>query len=158
MTLVVIRYVMPGKQRDVVCAHRCETMFVGDDMRFFASLFAVSLALGAGSGALAQDAEKGQQVFNKCKACHVADQDTNKVGPSLKGVIGRTAGTFPGYSYSNALKEAGAKGLVWGDDTLPTYLRKPKDVVPGTKMTFAGLKSDDDIANVIAYLKQFSQH
>ncbi len=117
----------------------------------------MALALLAASGALAQDAEKGQQVFNKCKACHVADQDTNKVGPSLKGVVGRTAGTRDGYNYSPAMKEAGANGLVWNDETLTNYLRKPKEVVPKTKMAFAGLKKDEDIANVIAYLKQFSQ-
>ncbi|OYR26017.1 cytochrome c2 [Brucella lupini] len=56
------------------------------------------------------------------------------------------------------MKEAGAGGLVWNDDTLSKYLRKPKDVVPKTKMAFAGLKSDDDIANVIAYLKTFSKN
>ncbi|MBB4095940.1 cytochrome c family protein [Ochrobactrum pecoris] len=109
-------------------------------------------------GASAQDADKGAQVFHKCQACHVADQDTNRVGPSLKGVIGRTAGTYAGYSYSSAMKEAGAGGLVWNDDTLSKYLRKPKDMVPKTKMAFAGLKSDDEIANVIAYLKTFSTH
>jgi len=126
-------------------------------MRFFAVLLPMTLAFAAGSGALAQDAGKAQQVFNKCKACHVADEDTNKVGPSLKGVIGRTAGTHADYSYSPAMKDAGANGLVWNDETLTKYLRKPKDVVPKTKMAFAGLKKDEDIVNVIAYLKQFSQ-
>lgn len=127
-------------------------------MRTFAALLAMPLGLSLCSGALAQDAQKGQQVFNKCKACHVADQDTNKVGPSLKGVIGRTAGTFAGFSYSPAMKDAGAGGLVWNDETLAQYLRKPKDVVPKNKMAFVGLKTDEDIADVIAYLKQFSQN
>ncbi|MGB3877298.1 c-type cytochrome [Shinella zoogloeoides] len=127
-------------------------------MRVFTALFPMSLALAVASGAFAQDAELGQKVFNKCKACHVADQETNRVGPSLKGVIGRTAGTYAGYSYSPAMKEAGEGGLVWNDESLTNYLRKPKDVVPKTKMAFAGLKTDEDIANVIAYLKQFSQN
>lgn len=120
-------------------------------------LIGIVLAFVSVERAVAQDVQAGQQVFNKCKACHVADEDTNKVGPSLKGVIGRTAGAHADYSYSPAMKDAGANGLVWNDETLTSYLRKPKDIVPKTKMAFAGLKKDEDIANVIAYLKQFSQ-
>ena len=75
--------------------------------------------------------------------------------PVVKGVIGRTAGTHEGFKYSKAMIEAGAGGLKWDDATLTTYLHSPKETVKGTKMAFPGLKSDDDIANVIAYLKQF---
>ena len=105
----------------------------------------------------AQDAAAGEKVFTKCKVCHVADQDQNKIGPSLKGVIGRTAGTHPGYTYSQAMIAAGKSGVVWDEATLTTYLRDPKAMVKGTKMAFPGLKKDEDIANVIAYLKQFSK-
>ena len=126
-------------------------------MRFTAVFAALSFVTLAAGQAAAQDAAAGEKVFAKCKACHVADQATNKVGPSLKGVLGRTAGTHADYSYSPAMKEAGANGLVWNDETLTNYLRKPKAVVPKTKMAFVGLKKDEDIANVIAYLKQFSQ-
>jgi cytochrome c len=126
-------------------------------MRFtavFAALTFVPLVAGQ---ATAQDAAAGEKVFAKCKACHVADADTNKIGPTLKGVIGRTAGTHQGFKYSKAMTDAGAGGLVWDDANLTTYLHDPKAMVKGTKMAFVGLKKDDEIANVIAYLKQFSQ-
>ncbi|MBZ9702641.1 MULTISPECIES: cytochrome c family protein [unclassified Mesorhizobium] len=121
---------------------------------FFAVVFAVSFIT---SQSQAQDAAAGEKVFAKCKVCHVADQDKNKVGPSLNGVIGRTAGTHPGFSYSQAMVAAGKSGVKWDEPTLTTYLRDPKAMVKGTKMAFVGLKQDQDIANVIAYLKQFSK-
>ncbi|MDX8532513.1 cytochrome c family protein [Mesorhizobium sp. VK25A] len=105
----------------------------------------------------AQDAAAGEKVFTKCKVCHIADQDKNMVGPSLKGVIGRTAGTHPNFSYSAAMIAAGKSGIKWDEPTLTTYLHAPQAMVKGTKMTFPGLKDDKDIANVIAYLKQFSK-
>lgn len=126
-------------------------------MRSIAFLLAISAAGMLASNAQAQDAAAGEKVFTKCKACHVADQDQNRVGPSLKGVIGRTAGTHPNFQYSPAMIEAGKGGLVWSEATLTQYLKDPKAMVKGTKMAFAGLKDDADIANVIAYLKQFSQ-
>lgn len=118
----------------------------------FASLTVVFLAAGQ---AEAQDAAAGEKVFAKCKACHVADEDKNKIGPSLKGVIGRTAGTHPDFKYSKAMIEAGQGGLVWDEPNLTKYLHDPKAMVKGTKMAFPGLKKDEEIANVIAYLKQF---
>ena len=100
------------------------------------------------------DAEAGATVFKKCSACHVVDKDQNKVGPSLLGVIGRTAGTHADFKYSNAMVDAGKNGLVWDEATLHEYLRDPKAKVKGTKMVFPGLKKDEEIVNVIAYLKQ----
>lgn len=123
-------------------------------MRFIALLAAIPMAMAWASQSQAQDAAAGEKVFTKCKACHVADQDTNKVGPSLKGVIGRTAGTHPNFSYSSAMIDAGKGGLVWDEAKLSVYLKDPKAMVKGTKMAFPGLKKDDEIANVIAYLKQ----
>lgn len=124
-------------------------------MRMIPLLAAAGTAMVLSGQAYAQDAAAGEKVFAKCKACHVADEDKNKVGPSLKGVIGKPAGTHAGYKYSAAMIEAGKGGLVWDEATLATYLRAPKELVKGTKMAFAGLKKDDEIANVIAYLKQF---
>ncbi|MDH6234411.1 cytochrome c [Mesorhizobium soli] len=126
-------------------------------MRSIAFLLAISATSLLVSHAQAQDATAGEKVFTKCKACHVADQDQNRVGPSLMNVIGRTAGTHPNFQYSSAMKEAGQKGLVWSNETLTTYLKDPKGMVKGTKMAFAGLKDDKDIADVIAYLDQFSK-
>ncbi|GAA4525079.1 cytochrome c family protein [Chelativorans composti] len=103
-----------------------------------------------------QDVAAGEKVFAKCKACHVADTDQNKVGPSLLNVFGRTAGTHEGFKYSPAMVEAGQGGLVWDEETLAKFLHNPKDMVPKTKMVFPGLKKEDEITNLLAYLKQFS--
>jgi len=124
-------------------------------MRFtvvFAAILVTPMATGHAG---AQDAAAGEKVFVKCKTCHVADQDTNKVGPSLKGVIGKQAGVHEGFKYSAAMVEAGKAGLVWDEARLSEYLKNPKAVVKGTKMAFPGLKKDDEIVNVIAYLKQY---
>ena len=101
------------------------------------------------------DAAAGKNVFNKCRACHEAETDKDKVGPSLMTVYGRTAGTLESYlsKYSANMKELGAGGLVWDDANLTAYLHNPKEVVPKGKLAFPGLKSDEDLANVIAYLK-----
>ncbi|AZO28414.1 MULTISPECIES: cytochrome c family protein [Mesorhizobium] len=100
------------------------------------------------------DAGAGAVVFKRCMACHQVGPDAkNGVGPVLNGVVGRPAGTYPGYSYSAANKNS---GLTWDEPTLTTYLRAPRKLVPGTKMTFAGLSKDQEIADVIAYLKQFN--
>jgi len=96
------------------------------------------------------DAEAGKKVFNKCKACHALEEGKNKVGPSLHGVIGRAAASVQGFKYSKAMSES---GLTWDEATIKKYIAKPKDVVPGTRMAFAGLKKEADIEDVIAYIK-----
>jgi cytochrome c len=129
----------------------------GNAMRAIAFFAVVSVATFITNQSQAQDAAAGEKVFTKCKVCHIADKDQNKIGPSLNGVIGRTAGTHPGFSYSQAMVAAGKSGVKWDEATLTTYLRDPKAMVKGTKMAFPGLKKDEDIASVIAYLKQFSK-
>lgn len=124
-------------------------------MRAITCLGVFLLGLAVGEQCRAQDAAAGEKVFAKCKVCHNADTDKNKVGPSLMGVIGRTAGTHPGFAYSAAMTEAGKAGTVWDEKTLAIYLHDPKAYVKGTKMAFVGLKTDQEIADVIAYLKQF---
>jgi cytochrome c len=105
------------------------------------------------SAAAAQDAAAGEKVFAKCKICHqIGEGAKNTVGPVLNGVVGRRAGTYPDYHYSDANKNS---GITWDEAARKEYLKDPKAKVPGTKMVFPGLKSDEDIANVIAYLKQF---
>lgn len=107
-------------------------------------------ALDASQG----NAEAGATVFKRCMACHSVGPDAkNGVGPVLNGVVGRAAGVYPGYDYSAANKNS---GLTWDEPTLATYLHAPRKLVPGTKMTFAGLSKDQEIADVIAYLKQFN--
>ena len=97
------------------------------------------------------DAKKGKRVFNKCKACHKLEAGKNGVGPSLAGLFGRPAAEVEGFRYSDAMINS---GIVWTPETLTQYLHKPKDFVPGTKMTFAGLKKDKDINDLLAYLAE----
>ena len=103
------------------------------------------------------DAAAGATVFKKCMVCHTLEAGKNKVGPSLQGVIGRTAGTAPGFNYSAAMKAAGQSGVVWNEQTLDQYLTAPKKFVPGNKMPFPGLPDAKDRANVIAYIKSMMQ-
>ena len=123
-------------------------------MRYWQLGAFASLALATSpSLALAQDAAAGESAFKICKACHqLGEGAKNAVGPVLNGIVGRPAGTYPDYVYSDANKNS---GLTWDEATLTVYLKDPKAKVPGTKMAFPGLKKDEDIANVIAYLKQF---
>ena len=100
--------------------------------------------------AVAQDAAAGQAVFmSHCRICHSPVAGKNMLGPSLFGVVGRKAGTVPGYSYSPA---NASSGLTWDAPTLETYLTNPAAEVPHTKMTFAGLQSAKDRTDIIAYL------
>ncbi len=115
------------------------------------TLIAAALIAAVPTVASAQDAKKGEKVYRKCKACHAIDKPQNKVGPHLVGVVGRAAGSVEGYNYSDAMKSS---GLTWDDETLSKYLEKPKDVVPGTKMIFAGIRKEDQRADLIAYLKE----
>jgi cytochrome c len=116
-------------------------------------LAAAGLALLAGTAFADGDAEKGAKVARACMACHAVTGTTNKVGPYLTGIVGRAVATAEGYAYSDAMKAYGAKGEVWDEARLDTYLENPKGVVPGTKMGFAGVKKPEDRANLIAYLK-----
>ena len=121
---------------------------------------AASLTVAAAATATAQeagDAAAGERVFRKCMACHAVGEDAqNKVGPALTGVIGRTAGTHEDFAYSDAMVAAGEGGLVWDHETLDAFLEAPRDYVEGTKMAFPGLRSEEERADVIAYLATFS--
>ncbi len=120
--------------------------------RVFAAVTITAAVLAA--PALADgDAKKGAKVFRKCKACHVVDNEKNKVGPHLVDVIDRPIANVEGFKYSNAMIEFGGDDKVWDIETLTLYLKKPKDFIKGTKMAFAGLKKDKDIDNIIAYLQ-----
>jgi len=102
----------------------------------------------------AADTAAGQAVFNRCKICHSLEAGKNMVGPSLHGLFGRKAGTADNFTYSAAMTDS---GIVWTDDTLTKYLRDPKQVVPGGKMAFPGIKDDQQIADLLAYLQQATQ-
>jgi cytochrome c len=102
----------------------------------------------------AADAQKGRRTFQQCASCHVVDSDSNGFGPHLKGVVGRKAGSVPGYAYSQAMQEAGAAGLVWDEAALSDFLASPSRKMPGTKMRFYGFWFQSQIDDVIAYLKK----
>ena len=114
----------------------------------------VALAITAGLAGLAnaQDLAAGEQSFRKCLPCHsVGENARNKVGPPLNGLDGRKSGTME-YSYSEANKKA---NITWSTASFKDYIENPMAKVPGTKMTFAGVKNETEIANLWAYLAQF---
>ncbi|HET9902567.1 MAG TPA: cytochrome c family protein [Xanthobacteraceae bacterium] len=114
---------------------------------------AVATGLVLASRSLAQDREAGAVVFNKCLPCHaVGEGAKNKVGPVLNGLEGRRAGTVEGYAYTGANKSS---GIVWNEAAFKEYIRNPRARIPGTKMFFAGITNETDIANLWAYLRQF---
>src|SRR5688572_23883223 len=118
-----------------------------------AGVVAGALALSS-SWALAQgDAAEGEKVFNQCKACHAVDEAKNKVGPHLVGIIGRPAGSVEDFKYSDALKES---GITWNEETIAAYVADPRGYIKGNRMAFAGLKEEEEIANLLAYLKEES--
>jgi cytochrome c len=103
--------------------------------------------------AAAADPQAGEAVFRKCQACHaVGEGAQTRLGPVLNGLLGRKAGTYEGYDYTDANKNS---NIVWDEATLAKYLKNPKAMIPGTKMLFAGLPKDQEVEDVIAYLKQF---
>ena len=122
-----------------------------------AAAVAAVVAFG-GTEALAQagNAENGEDVFKKCRACHdIGPGAKNKVGPVLNGIIGRKAGTIEGFNYSNANKAKGAEGLTWTEENLFQYLERPMQFIQGTTMAFVGIKDEQDRRDLIAYLKKF---
>lgn len=120
-----------------------------------ASSLALLIAVAASSTpASAQDAGNGQKVFNRCRACHaVGPAARNKAGPQLNGVVGRKAAALPGFNYSDAMKLAAGKGLVWTEANLTQYLDSPDTFLPNGVMAFAGVKNEGELKDLIAFLK-----
>ena len=103
------------------------------------------------AGAMAQegDAAAGEKAFAVCKACHTVEEGKNRVGPSLHGVVGRKAGSIESFHYSDPVKKS---DIVWTPENLDKWLTDPKAFIPGTKMSFAGIKDEKKRADIIAYL------
>jgi cytochrome c len=115
--------------------------------RFIAAVF---ILLAASPAYAAGDAAKGKEVFNRCAICHSDTKGAgNRIGPNLFGVVGRKAGTEPGFNYSTALKSS---GITWTPANLEKWVRGPAKMVPGTRMMFAGLSSGSEAQDVVAYL------
>ena len=118
-----------------------------------AVVLAAAVAVAWSNGASAQDAGAGEKVFAACRPCHqIGETAKNSVGPVLNGLIGRRAGSAPGYTYSDANKNS---GLTWDDATFTDYIKDPRAKIPGTKMVYAGLKDEAKIKDLLAFLKQF---
>jgi cytochrome c len=115
------------------------------------ALLGAVLTPGQPAPAAEGDAAAGERVFVRCRACHVLDQEQNRIGPHLVGVFGREAGAVEGYDYSPAMQEA---DVVWDEETLDAYLTDPRAYIPGNKMAFAGLRNEEERANLIAYLEK----
>ena len=115
-------------------------------------VFAAVLLLAFPAIAAAADVAAGQAAFARCKICHSVQAGApSPVGPNLHGVFGRKAGALEGYSYSEAMKNS---GIVWDDDKIRQYLSKPRELVPGNKMAFPGIKDENEISNLLAYLHE----
>lgn len=116
-------------------------------------IMAAALIVASAGVTLAQDVEKGATVFKKCLPCHaIGPGAANKVGPELDGLDGRHSGNVPNFSYSDANKDS---GIVWSEATFREYIKDPRAKIPGTKMIFAGIKNEQEITDLWAYLKQF---
>ena len=117
--------------------------------RLSTSAIAVAVAALFGGGADAADASHGEHVFAKCAPCHAKDKATG-VGPGLLGVIGRPAGSTPGFRYSRAMKGA---NIVWDEKSLDAFIAAPQKALPGNVMPFAGLPDPQERTDLIAYLE-----
>ncbi|HZH51113.1 MAG TPA: cytochrome c family protein [Microvirga sp.] len=116
-------------------------------------VLSAALVIAGFGSAEAQDAAAGEKAFAQCRACHqVGPNAKNAVGPVLNGLFGRQAGTVEGYNYSPANKNS---GITWDEATFRDYIKDPRGKIPGTKMIYAGLKDEQRINDLIAYLKQF---
>jgi cytochrome c len=122
-------------------------------MRHFPVL-AIALMATASLPAQAQDAAAGQRVFNQCRACHVIENNgRNGVGPNLHGIVGRRAASIESFRYSANMRQLGEQGWTWTEENLRRYITNPKDPAPQGSMAFPGLRNEQQLNDLIAYLK-----
>lgn len=116
-------------------------------------LIAMVLMLPAGPGAAEADLDRGAELYRPCAACHMIGEDAiNRVGPHLRGIVGRPAAVSEGFRYSEALIDAAADGVVWTAEALDAFLENPRDYIPGIRMVYRGLSDPEDRAALVAYL------
>lgn len=120
-------------------------------LRGAVAALAVVLASQAAPAAAEGDPAAGERLYRQCAACHVVDQEQNRVGPHLVGVFGREAGAVDGFNYSPALADS---GIVWDEETIDAYIEDPRGYLPGNRMAFAGVRNPQQRADIIAYLKE----
>ena len=96
------------------------------------------------------DIERGRKLYIQCRACHsLKPNETNRIGPSLYGIINQQAGSIEGYEYSEALKQS---NVYWNLDNLDQWIEKPYEMIPGNKMVFSGMRKKQDRNDLIAYI------
>jgi cytochrome c len=123
-------------------------------VRAAALSLASALLLGTALPAAAQDAEAGKRVFNQCRACHTVEAGgRNGVGPNLHGIMGRKAASVQGFNYSAPMKQKGEAGHTWTEENFRAYIANPKEAVPGNRMAYPGLRNEQQMNDLIAYLK-----
>ncbi len=122
-------------------------------MRIKAAIVLAALSAMAAPALAEGDAAAGEKVFNKCKACHQVGPDAaNRVGPRLTGIVGRPTASIEDFKYSDAMLAKKDEGMVWDEEALEAYLADPKGFIPGNKMSFSGLRKEEEIENIIAFL------
>jgi cytochrome c len=122
----------------------------------FALACALAAAAAQGRDGAAEVRDAGERAFQKCYSCHSVDRNEKDLsGPNLAGVIGRRAGALPNFTYSPAMKNAGAGGLVWNDEALDRYLADPLEMIPETTMSFPGVKNAAERRALVDYLRRF---
>ena len=123
-----------------------------------ALLLAVTLFHGSVFAENISSISSGAKIFKKCQNCHQIGEDAkNRVGPQLNNIFGRSAGVLPGVKYSKNMIQAGEEGLVWNIETLNLFIENPKGLIAKTRMSFRGLKKEDDRKNLLLYLSKFSK-
>lgn len=128
-------------------------------LRLLPVVLVAVLAAGTARSEALGDGEAGAKVFTKCAACHeVGSGAVDKVGPHLNRIFGRAAGAHDGFRYSESLERAGNDGLIWSAETLDAYIENPRALVSKTRMSFRGIKDADERANLLAYLRRFSDN
>jgi cytochrome c len=116
-------------------------------------VLASAIVIASSASAFAQDPAAGETSFKKCLPCHrIGEGAKNLVGPELNGLEGRKSGSVEGYSYSESNKNS---GITWDEAVFKEYITNPRAKIPGTKMVFAGISSENERSNLWAYLKQF---
>lgn len=126
-------------------------------VRILFAVLAATCVAGAAQADPIGDAEKGKIAFDVCKGCHqVGPGAKDRIGPHLNGIFGREAAVHEGFSYSKAMKRAGVDGLVWNARTLDVYITNPRSLVSKTRMSFRGMKDAQSRADLMAYLRSFS--
>ena len=142
-----------GRERRFLTRSKIAPLGVGDDNMLKKLILTAVLIAASSVPGVAQDAQKGQAVFNVCLACHaIGPSAQNKIGPELNGLDGRKAGTVPNFDYSDANKSS---GIVWNEATFKEYIKAPAAKIPDTKMIFPGIKNEQQDKDLWAYISQF---